>query len=144
MLRRFSVPNGTLFLTRAKFVPFVCVAAPVTSLTHMVSYFQFICAATVAGNLAAFAWDMKRRQLTVYGLPSASSIDGPWSAHHKLAEVLHHALVRCSEILFEDWRFVEGAWSHVFIDAGCKRTFPSSASDKWYVPCVYVHTKGVT
>jgi hypothetical protein len=99
----------------------------------MVSYFQFICTAAVAGNLAAFAWDMKRRQLTVYGLPSAASIDGPWSAHHKLAEVLHHALVRCSEILFEDWRFVEGAWSHVFIDAGCKRTFPSSASDKWYV-----------
>jgi hypothetical protein len=92
-------------------------------------------------NIAAFAWDMKRRQLTVYGVPSATSLDGPWFAHNKLAGVLHHALVRCSENLFKEWQFVEGAWSHVFIDAGCKRTFPSSASDKWCVLFTYLHEK---
>lgn len=93
---------------------------------------QFFCTAAVGCNLTAFAWDMKRKQITVYGVPSRSpSAPDAWTCHKKVCDVLHAALVQCSSAFFEGWLLEQDGWTHLFIDSGVKRSFPSSESQQW-------------
>ncbi|KAL6623160.1 hypothetical protein ACP70R_033039 [Stipagrostis hirtigluma subsp. patula] len=73
-------------------------------------------------NWISIAWDMKRKQTTVFiPVPPPAVTPTRWAAYEKLVSVLHDALGTCFLTFFDD--FVSGwsAWPKVFIEPPKKR-----------------------
>jgi hypothetical protein len=65
----------------------------------------------VDSKWAAYAWDMKRRQITVH---AAGNHAGQWDAYEKIAAALTKALRRCIETFFDGWIIDWANWTNIY------------------------------
>jgi hypothetical protein len=65
----------------------------------------------VENKWSSFAWDFKRRQLTIYA-PSNKS--GKWDPYVKVADLLNIAIRRCIEHFFDGWKVDWNNWATVY------------------------------
>jgi hypothetical protein len=65
----------------------------------------------VENKWASYAWDMKRRQLTIY---AAGNSNGQWSVYDKIATLLNNALRRCIESFFNGWIMDWAQWATIY------------------------------
>jgi hypothetical protein len=77
---------------------------------------QFITMVMVEDTWASIAWDMKRRQLTIY---AAANSSGDWDAYDKIANLLKAAFRRCIETFFDGWYVDWVQWATVYTTASC-------------------------
>jgi hypothetical protein len=65
----------------------------------------------VENKWSSFAWDFKRRQLTIY---APSNKTGRWDPYYKVADLLNAAIRRCIETFFDGWEADCDKWATVY------------------------------
>lgn len=74
-------------------------------------YNQIITLVLVENKWSTFAWDMKRRQLTIH---SAGNKHADWEPYQKVASLLNVALRRCIETFFDGWSVDWPNWATIY------------------------------
>ncbi|KAL6896943.1 hypothetical protein ACP4OV_007515 [Aristida adscensionis] len=77
-----------------------------------------LCMVKMETNWVAVAWDMKRKQVTVFA-PGYRPTPGQlkWAAHGKIVEVLHDALGCCLQSFYEGWPKQWAKWPKIFLES---------------------------
>jgi hypothetical protein len=80
---------------------------------------QVMTMAIVENRWTSFAWDMKRRQMTIH---DAGNRCEQWDAHNKVAEVLNSALRTCIAAFFDGWNIDWENWATVYMSSNVRKT----------------------
>jgi hypothetical protein len=75
---------------------------------------QIMTMAIVENRWTSFAWDMKRRQMTIY---DAGNKCEQWDAHNKVVKILNSALRTCKEAFFDGWNIDWENWATVYMSS---------------------------
>jgi hypothetical protein len=73
--------------------------------------------AMVDNKWVSFAWDLKRRQLTIH---DASNKLDKWESHKIVATILNSALRKCIAAYFDGWNVDLGRWATVYTSASSR------------------------
>jgi hypothetical protein len=86
--------------------------------TIFACYHQIITLVTIGNKWSSYAWDMKRRQLTIHAAWNKTNC---WDAHDKIASMLTKALCKCIDSFFQGWDIDWKDWQTVYSNS-CTNT----------------------
>jgi hypothetical protein len=72
---------------------------------------QIMALVMVDEKWASYAWDMKRRQLTIH---AAGNTSGEWTTYDEVATLLNSALRTCIDTFFNWWKVDWSQWATVY------------------------------
>jgi hypothetical protein len=75
---------------------------------------QIMTMAMVEDRWASFAWDMKRRQITIH---DAGNRVEKWDSHDKVAKIVNTAFRTCIAAFFDGWNIDWQNWATVYMSS---------------------------
>jgi hypothetical protein len=73
---------------------------------------------TVENRWVAFAWDMKRRQITIH---DAGNKAEQWDSHNQVAKILNSAIRTCIAAFFDGWNIDWEQWATVYMSSSASK-----------------------
>jgi hypothetical protein len=75
---------------------------------------QIMTMSTVGNRWVAFAWDMKRRQITIH---DAGNKAEQWDSHNQVSKILNSAIRTCIAAFFDGWNIDWENWATVYMSS---------------------------